>query len=143
MPRHVHSYKRHAGGGFFAECRKSWTGHRTEPAVRIDDTRDAKLLAEGRLVAGKVHCPDIVWPDGILTIVLLLRLQLAHRIRQDPEIRPARAPDAPPGPNSRHFAVLRSSRTDRVYRSAATGCLPRAAGSWRFPNDCRWKFRPW
>jgi hypothetical protein len=42
--------------------------------MRIDNSQDPQLLAQSQLVMDKIHCPDIVRPNGISAIIAQLRL---------------------------------------------------------------------
>lgn len=33
--------------------------------MRVNDGQNSQLLAQGKLVVNKVHCPDIVRPNGL------------------------------------------------------------------------------
>jgi len=54
---------------FFAPIGEVWIGRRTKTRMRIDNSQDTKLLAQGQLVVDKVHRPYIVRPDGFLTVL--------------------------------------------------------------------------
>lgn len=52
----------------FSAVAEAGIGRRAEPRMRIDDSQDAQLLAQGELVVHEVHCPDIVRPGGFLAV---------------------------------------------------------------------------